>query len=153
MTQPRFRSPTNLPHTWAENPEQRKKAKIPAEITFQTKPQIALAQIKTAKAEGVAPGAVLADAGYGADGGFRVPVYSSKATADAIRYDTYGANAVSQADAPDITPRDFVVPGITFDGDTTLQIDGLTIWERTTMASRMSMTSAAIHSNPRIAHP
>ena len=60
-----------LPHSWAEDPEQRKKAKIPAEITFQTKPQIALEQIKTAKAEGVAPGVVLADAGYGADGGFR----------------------------------------------------------------------------------
>jgi SRSO17 transposase len=52
-----------LPHSWAEDPEQRKKAKIPAEITFQTKPQIALEQIKTAKAEGIAPGVVLADAG------------------------------------------------------------------------------------------
>jgi SRSO17 transposase len=60
-----------LPHSWAEDPEQRRKARIPAEITFQTKPQIALAQIETAKAEGVAPGVVLADAGYGADGGFR----------------------------------------------------------------------------------
>ncbi|TJW88757.1 MAG: transposase, partial [Mesorhizobium sp.] len=60
-----------LPHSWAEDPEQRKKAKIPAEITFRTKPQIALEQIRTAKAEGVAPGVVLADAGYGADGGFR----------------------------------------------------------------------------------
>ena len=54
-----------------EDPEQRKKAKIPAEIPFQTKPQIALDQIQTAQAEGVAPGVVLADAGYGADGGFR----------------------------------------------------------------------------------
>jgi SRSO17 transposase len=60
-----------LPHSWAEDPEQRKKAKIPAQITFQTKPQIALEQIKTAKAEGIAPGVVLADAGYGADGSFR----------------------------------------------------------------------------------
>lgn len=51
-----------LPHSWAEDPEQRKKAKIPAEITFRTKPQIALEQIRTAKAEGVAPGVVLADA-------------------------------------------------------------------------------------------
>ncbi len=56
-----------------------------------------------------------------------VPVYSSKATADAIRNDTYGANAGTQADAPDVTPREFVAPGITFNGDTTLQIDGLTI--------------------------
>ncbi|MEO9046558.1 MAG: MBL fold metallo-hydrolase [Gemmatimonadaceae bacterium] len=31
-----------------------------------------------------------------------VPVYSSKTTADAIRNDTYGANAGEQADAPDI---------------------------------------------------
>jgi SRSO17 transposase len=60
-----------LPHSWAEDPEQRKKGKIPAEITFRTKPQIALEQIRTATAEGVAPGVVLADAGYGADGGFR----------------------------------------------------------------------------------
>ena len=59
-----------------------------------------------------------------------VPAYSSKATADAIRNDTYGANAGTQADAPDITPREFVAPGITFDGDTTLQIDGLTIVAR-----------------------
>lgn len=59
-----------LPHSWAEDPEQRKKAKIPAEITFRTKPQI-VEQIRTAKAECVAPGVVLADAGYGADGGFR----------------------------------------------------------------------------------
>lgn len=60
-----------LPHSWAEEPGQRKKAKIPAEIAFQTKPQIALEQIKTAKAEAVAAGVVLADAGYGADGDFR----------------------------------------------------------------------------------
>ena len=56
----------------------------------------------------------------------RVPVYSSKATADAIRNDTYGANAGEQADAPDITPREFAAPGIPFDGDMTLQIDGVT---------------------------
>ncbi|WP_352753012.1 transposase [Mesorhizobium sp. M0204] len=45
-----------LPHSWAEDPEQRKRAKIAAEVTFRTKPQIALEQIRTAKAEGVAPG-------------------------------------------------------------------------------------------------
>jgi glyoxylase-like metal-dependent hydrolase (beta-lactamase superfamily II) len=71
-----------------------------------------------------------------------VPVYSSKATADAIRNDTYGANAGEQADAPDITPRDFVAPGITFDSDTTLQIDGLTIITRELGAGESPATTA-----------
>ena len=60
-----------LPQVWADDPEQRRKAKVPAEVVFQTKPQIALEQIKAAKAQGVAPGVILADAGYGADGSFR----------------------------------------------------------------------------------
>ena len=71
-----------------------------------------------------------------------VPVYSSKATADAIRNDTYGANAGTQADAPDITPREFVAPGVTFDGDTTLQIDGLTIVARELGAGEAPATTA-----------
>lgn len=60
-----------LPQAWADDREQRRKAKVPPEAVFQTKPQIALDQIKAAQAQGVAPGVILADAGYGADGGFR----------------------------------------------------------------------------------
>ena len=60
-----------LPQAWADDPERRRKAKVPPEVLFQTKPQIALDQIKAAKARGVAPGVILADAGYGADGTFR----------------------------------------------------------------------------------
>ena len=60
-----------LPQVWADDPERRKKAKVPDDLTFQTKPQIALEQIRTAQAQGIAPGVILADAGYGADGGFR----------------------------------------------------------------------------------
>ena len=60
-----------LPQAWADDPEQRRKAKVPPEVAFQTKPQIALEQIEAAKAQDVAPGVILADAGYGADGGFR----------------------------------------------------------------------------------
>jgi len=60
-----------LPEAWANDRERRHKAKIPDEIVFQTKPAIALDQIRSAKAAGVAPGVVLADAGYGADGAFR----------------------------------------------------------------------------------
>jgi SRSO17 transposase len=60
-----------LPQAWADDPERRKKAKVPAEIAFATKPRIALDQIKAAKAGGIAPGVILADAGYGVDGDFR----------------------------------------------------------------------------------
>jgi len=60
-----------LPQVWADDPERRRKAKIPDDVTFKTKPQIALEQIRAAQAQGVAPGVILADAGYGADGGFR----------------------------------------------------------------------------------
>src|SRR3712207_6883674 len=41
------------------------------EIAFQTKPQIALTQIRAALVQGVSPGVVLADAGYGADMDFQ----------------------------------------------------------------------------------
>jgi SRSO17 transposase len=63
-----------LPQAWAEAPELRRKAKITPEIAFQTKPQIALEQIRQAVAQGIAPGVVLADAGYGNYGAFRAGV-------------------------------------------------------------------------------
>jgi SRSO17 transposase len=60
-----------LPEVWAEDAERRKKAKVPREIGFQTKPQIALGQIAAAQEQGLAPGVVLADAGYGNSAAFR----------------------------------------------------------------------------------
>lgn len=60
-----------LPHIWLDDPERRQKAKIPDDIVFRTKPQIAINQIRAALADGTPAGVVLADAGYGADGEFR----------------------------------------------------------------------------------
>jgi SRSO17 transposase len=60
-----------LPEVWASDSERRKKAGVPEEIAFQTKPRIALAQIQRAKERGVPTGVVLADAGYGNDSQFR----------------------------------------------------------------------------------
>lgn len=60
-----------LPAAWAEDEERRKKAKVPATVGFQTKPEIALDQIKAALDEGLAPGVILADAGYGNAAHFR----------------------------------------------------------------------------------
>lgn len=62
-----------LPETWAEDAARRKRAKVPTEVTFRTKPQIALEQIGALAADPAAPrGVVLADAGYGNDTHFRL---------------------------------------------------------------------------------
>src|SRR3954469_14908351 len=60
-----------LPENWASDPARRAKAGVPPELGFRTKPQIALAQIRRALADGVSPGIVLGDAGYGIDTDFR----------------------------------------------------------------------------------
>jgi SRSO17 transposase len=60
-----------LPQEWIEDAERRKKARIPEEVTFKTKPQIALEQIQAACAAGVARGVVLMDAAYGCHSALR----------------------------------------------------------------------------------
>jgi SRSO17 transposase len=60
-----------LPDAWANDPIRRGRAGVPDDVAFQTKPQIALAQIRAALDGGVAPATVLADAGYGVDTAFR----------------------------------------------------------------------------------
>ena len=56
-----------LPEDWAKDQARRRKAKVPETIAFQTKPEIALEQIKAARAAGLPAGVVLMDAGYGND--------------------------------------------------------------------------------------
>jgi SRSO17 transposase len=60
-----------LPKEWAEDAERREKVEIPEEIQFQTKPEIALQQIRAAVAADVVRGTVLADAAYGNSSEFR----------------------------------------------------------------------------------
>jgi SRSO17 transposase len=56
-----------LPENWINDAERRKTTGVPADMTFQTKPQIALKQIEHACEAGIARGVALMDAGYGAD--------------------------------------------------------------------------------------
>ena len=60
-----------LPEVWAGDAVRRRKAGIPEDMVFKTKPQIALDQIRAARADGVSEGVVLADAGYGINTVFR----------------------------------------------------------------------------------
>ncbi len=60
-----------LPEKWAKDRQRRKKAGVPEELKFQTKPEIALEQIRAAKAAAVPIAIVLADAGYGNETAWR----------------------------------------------------------------------------------
>jgi SRSO17 transposase len=60
-----------LPEIWAQDEERREQAGVPEEISFATKPAIALQQIGEAVEEGIPTAPVLGDAGYGNDTQFR----------------------------------------------------------------------------------
>lgn len=60
-----------LPESWIKDRKRRKKTGVPDDIKFQTKPEIALEQIRRARKRSLPEGVVLADAGYGNDTSFR----------------------------------------------------------------------------------
>jgi SRSO17 transposase len=60
-----------LPKEWTEDFTRRKETEVPKEVRFQTKPEIALDQIRAAVAAKVDRGVVLADAAYGINTEFR----------------------------------------------------------------------------------
>jgi SRSO17 transposase len=70
-----------LPEDWATDQARRDKARVPATIAFQTKPEIAIEQIKAARAAGLPEGVVLMDTGYGNDTALRTDI-----TALGLRY-------------------------------------------------------------------
>jgi SRSO17 transposase len=63
-----------LPEDWAKDEVRRHKTKIPETIAFQTKPELALEQLKAARAAGLPQGVVLMDAGYGNDTRLRTEI-------------------------------------------------------------------------------
>jgi SRSO17 transposase len=63
-----------LPKDWADDAARRAIAGIPDDVCFQTKPEIALQQLRQALADGVPPAAVLMDPGYGNDSKLRAGI-------------------------------------------------------------------------------
>jgi SRSO17 transposase len=60
-----------LPKDWAEDGKRRGKAGVPLDISFKTKPEIALEQIRWACEAGLPRGVALMDAAYGSDSRLR----------------------------------------------------------------------------------
>jgi SRSO17 transposase len=65
-----------LPKDWAEDDARRDKAGVPADISFKTKPEIALEQIQWACQAGLPRGVGLMDAAYGNDSRLRMGMTS-----------------------------------------------------------------------------
>lgn len=63
-----------LPKEWASDKNRRKKAGVPDDIKFKTKPKIAVDQLRWACEVGLPLGVVLMDSGYGADAALRANV-------------------------------------------------------------------------------
>jgi SRSO17 transposase len=64
-----------LPKSWTEDPERRATGKIPAEVTFKTKIELALGMIERAARDGIPGDIVLADSFYGHSQPFRDAVH------------------------------------------------------------------------------
>lgn len=60
-----------LPKEWIDDEARKTKAGVPEDVTFKTKPEIALDLVKQALEDNIPRGIVLGDAGYGADTEFR----------------------------------------------------------------------------------
>jgi SRSO17 transposase len=63
-----------LPRSWTEDGKRRREARIPLEVAFLTKPELALNMIDWAIEEHIPRGVVLADEGYGNSSDFRSEV-------------------------------------------------------------------------------
>jgi SRSO17 transposase len=65
-----------LPEEWCADPERRRKAKIPEQVVFQTKPQLAASLAEQAAGWDLPAAPILADCAYGDDTAFRTRLHT-----------------------------------------------------------------------------
>jgi SRSO17 transposase len=65
-----------LPEEWCSDRERRRKAKVPAQVVFQTKPQLAASVAELASVWELPTAPVLADCAYGDDSAFRTRLHA-----------------------------------------------------------------------------
>jgi SRSO17 transposase len=65
-----------LPEEWCADTERRQKAKIPAEVVFETKPRLALSLVEQSAGWKIPQAPILADCAYGDDSGFRTRLHA-----------------------------------------------------------------------------
>jgi SRSO17 transposase len=63
-----------LPKSWTDDPHRRKEARLPEDIEFRTKTELALVMLRRALADGLPKGVVLSDCAYGDSLAFRTEV-------------------------------------------------------------------------------
>ena len=63
-----------LPQDWADDPARRAVAGVPSKVAFQTKPEIALQQMRQAHADGLPTAVALMDPAYGNNGALRAGI-------------------------------------------------------------------------------
>ena len=66
-----------LPEDWCDDAERRKQAKIPASVTFKTKPELGVELVERADGWGLAPAPVLGDEAYGDNTALRERLHGS----------------------------------------------------------------------------
>jgi SRSO17 transposase len=98
-----------LPQEWAQDAARRKKAHIPEGITFKTKPQIALDQIRAALAAGVAQGALLMDGSYGSNIALRTEVSALGLSYVAAIVPTVKVRKAADRDAPRVSVKELAL--------------------------------------------
>ena len=74
-----------LPEEWCEDPERRRRAKIPAEVEFQTKPELGVDLIERAAGWEIAKAPVLGDQAYGDNTVLRERLHDVRARVRAVR--------------------------------------------------------------------